>query len=124
MLHYKSVDYELIVEKTIESDMQIFRLKVNKYSELSSDFIIKVRVSGEEIFSQSYTENDELILTYSFDKINSGDLIIFELVTTLEDNDLTNNKIGIISSLTENHINTQFDNIYSSVMINAKGVCY
>jgi hypothetical protein len=124
LLHYKSVDYELIVEKTIESDMQIFRLKVNKYSELSSDFIIKVRVSGEEIFSQSYTENDELILTYSFDKINSGDLIIFELVTTLEDNDLTNNKIGIISSLTENHINTQFDNIYSSVMINAKGVCY
>ena len=121
VLNLKKVDYELSVDKIINSGKQIFNINVKQLSDVSSDFVLKIRINGKEVYSKEIFSQEGLILSYMCDNIKDGDLLVFELIPNASEFDWTNNKVRIFSTQTEIETH-KFENVYSNVINHAKEV--
>ena len=115
------MDYELSVDKIINSGKQIFNINVKQLSDVSSDFVLKIRINGKEVYSKEIFSQEGLILSYMCDNIKDGDLLVFELIPNASEFDWTNNKVRIFSTQTEIETH-KFENVYSNVINHAKEV--
>lgn len=115
------VDYELSVDKIINNGKQVFNINIKQLSELTSNFVLYIRVNGIEVYSQEVTSQECLNLSYIFDNIKDNDLIVFEVVPSADEYDYTNNKVSFFSTQTEESVSI-VENTYSSSLTFAKEI--